>query len=122
MRVRSRAIPHSALRRLSNMGHICWSGSGDHHLHVLHRPWSGATATAPNQALVAPREARDLGIGGPSMKLVVFTPWVRAGTAPIPPDERRASRSGANPRASPQGGAGAGWREDAGRVMEPRKQ
>src|SRR5712691_12912400 len=38
------------------------------------------------------------------MKRVVVTQWVRAGTAPIPPDERLASRSGANPRASPQGG------------------
>src|SRR6266581_2324792 len=28
------------------MVHICLSGSGDHHLHALHRRWSGSTATA----------------------------------------------------------------------------
>jgi uncharacterized protein (DUF433 family) len=27
------------------MGHICLSGSGNHHLPALHRRWSGATAT-----------------------------------------------------------------------------
>jgi hypothetical protein len=44
------------------------------------------TPTAPNNALVAPREAQNLGIGSDPMKLVVVTQWVRASTAPIPPD------------------------------------
>ena len=42
--------------------------------------------------------------------------------AQVPPDERRASRSGANPRAGPYGRCGAGCREDAGRVIEPRNR
>lgn len=32
------------------------------------------------------KEAQNLGIGSDPMKLVTVTQWVRAGTAPIPPD------------------------------------
>jgi hypothetical protein len=62
------------------------------------------TLAAPNQALVAPREAQNLGIGRKPMKWVVVTQWVRASTAQVPPDQSLASRSGAHPRASLQGG------------------
>ena len=64
---------------------------------------SGA-ASGPHPALVAPREARNLGRESDLRKRVVVPQWGRAGTAPSPPDERLASRSVANPRASPQGG------------------
>jgi hypothetical protein len=63
--------------------------------------------SAPNQALVAPRSAQNLGIGRKPMKWVVVTQWVRASTAQVPPDQSLASRSGAHPRASLQGGVGS---------------
>jgi hypothetical protein len=40
--------------------------------------------TAPNQALVAPREARDLGMGRSPMQWVVVTQWVRTGDGASP--------------------------------------
>ena len=40
----------------------------------------------PNKALVAPREARNLGIQRVLMKRVVVPQWVRADTAQVPPD------------------------------------
>jgi len=40
----------------------------------------------PNQALVAPREARNLGIGRKLMKLVVVSQWVRVSKAQVLPD------------------------------------
>ena len=71
-------------------------------------PWSGRKSgvpphAAPNQALVAPREARHLGIGRKLMQLGVVSQGVRVRKAQVPPDESRAHRSGANPRASPPG-------------------
>jgi hypothetical protein len=57
-----------------------------------------------NNALGAPREAQNLGIGRKPMKWVVGTQWVRASMAQVPPEQSLASRSGANPRASRQGG------------------
>jgi hypothetical protein len=54
------------------------------------------------------------------LKFAVVTHWVRAAEAQVPPDQRLTSRSGANPRASQSWGYGAGCREKAGRVIEPR--
>jgi hypothetical protein len=63
----------------------------------------GADEALPNHALVAPREARNLGMERKRMKWVVVSQWVRARKAPVPPDSSRANRSGATPRASPPG-------------------
>jgi len=38
---------------------------------------------APNHTLVAPREARNLGIGRKLMKLVVVTQWVKPADLPV---------------------------------------
>jgi retron-type reverse transcriptase len=54
-----------------------------------------------NLALLVPRKIRDLGIGRKPMKLVVVTQWVRVDKAQVPPDQSLASRSVANPRATP---------------------
>jgi hypothetical protein len=58
---------------------------------------------APNQALVAPRKARNLGSGSSPMKLVAVTQWVRA-QAQVPPDQSLASRSGATSTCTPSNG------------------
>jgi hypothetical protein len=44
------------------------------------------TTALPNNGLLAPREARNLGIGRKPMKLVVVSQWVRARKAQVPPD------------------------------------
>ena len=87
-----------------------------------HHPRSSAGRQRPNNAVVAPREAQNLGIGRKPMQWVVVPQWVRASTAQVPPAHRLASRSGAHPRASRQGGYGGGGSEQAGRVSAPRKE
>jgi hypothetical protein len=58
-----------------------------------------------NKPVVAPREARNLGIERGLMKLVTVTQWVRADTAQVPPDQRLATRSGANSTCTPSNGS-----------------
>jgi len=88
--------------------------------------WGPFQCAAPNLALVVPREARSLGIGRKPMQLVAVTQWVRARKAQVPPDQSRASRSGANPRAMPAMGCtepgvarmqAAGWSPERSRVV-----
>ena len=69
----------------------------------VHAPWVQRAESAPNLGVLAPREARNLGIERKPMKLVVVSQWVRASMAQVPPDESLASRSVANLRASPSG-------------------
>jgi hypothetical protein len=52
----------------------------------------------PNNPLVAPREAWHRGSGWKRMQWVAVPQRVRASRAPVPPDQRLASRSGAPPR------------------------
>ena len=74
----------------------------------------------PNIALVAPREARNLGSGRQSMKLVVVPQEVS--TLGCKSSLMQASPAGQErPRVPPrQGPYGAGCREERGRVSEPR--
>ena len=75
----------------------------------------------PNQALVAPREARNLGNGRSPMKLVAVTQWVRTGdgSSPTYPKPSQQGRSDIHVHTQ-QWAYGAGWNEEAGRVIEPR--
>jgi hypothetical protein len=57
----------------------------------------------PNQALVAPRKARNLGIERGLMKPVTVTQGVRA-SAQVPPDQRLASESEATATCTPSNG------------------
>ena len=59
----------------------------------------------PDMTLVAPREARNLGIERGLMTLVVVTQWVRADTAQIPPDHSLASRSVVTSTCTPSNGS-----------------
>src|SRR5206468_9079934 len=67
------------------------------------QPIKGA-GSKPNQAVVAPREAQNLGIGRKPLPWVVVTQWGRAATVQVPPEHSLARRAGAHPRASLQGG------------------
>ena len=55
----------------------------DHERHTR----TAQVPSPPNQALVAPREARNLGSGHKPMKLVAVTQWVRTARAQVPPDQ-----------------------------------
>ncbi len=75
---------------------------------------------APNKGLVAPREARNLGIESNLMKWVVVPQWVRtAGASPTGPKPRQPVWSAVHVHTQ-QWAYDAGRNENAGRVMEPR--
>jgi|SRR5215831_7924546 len=82
--------------------------------------WRTAVTT-PNLAVVAPREARNLGIERKLMKLVGVTQWVRT-TCASPTGPKPSQQVWSDVHVHTQQWAyGAGRNEDAGRVIEPRK-
>src|SRR5262249_44705590 len=71
---------------------------------VLEKAKHSPRTAAPNQAVVAPREARPLGMGRQPRTWVVVTQGVRAEMAHVPSDERRASRAGVTSTCTPRHG------------------
>src|SRR5712691_4091793 len=97
------------------------SSSNRSPLHKGHRNVQarGVGYPQPNKGLLAPRQARNLGIGGHSRKWVVVSQWVRTAC--------QSSLTNAEPAGqertrvpSRKGPYEAGGSEKAGRVMEPR--
>jgi hypothetical protein len=68
----------------------CDGATGSHEVYCLGTSSSPSPLAdlAPNQAVVAPREARDLGRGRRPMKWVVVPQWVRTGDGASPPGSK----------------------------------